>query len=107
MVTICIQIIITILMSLILYTAYYLGKNNPTMIVGFKWGVTAQEVAQDKRWLKTFYKFMKSDVFITLIGGIATSFLTDAFYYILALLVPTVLILVYLSVKMPRGGYRM
>ena len=107
MTTTLIQIIITLITSGILYAVCSLSKHDPTIIAGFKWGITAEEIAADKHWLKTFNKTMKLNATVTLVAGIATSFLSGPIYYVSALTVPTIVSSVYLAVTQPKGGLRM
>ena len=107
MIVILIKILVTLLEVAVLYVAYNLGKNNPTMIPGFKWGVSAEEIGEDKRWLKLYQKAMKGNVGVTLLGGILSSFTTDPVIYISALIIPTIVVVSYLSIKQPKGGMRL
>ena len=107
MIVIFIKILITLLEVIVLYAAYYLGKKNPTMITGFKWGVSAEEINEDKRWLKRYQKAMKGNVGITLLGGILASFATNSAVYISVLVIPTVIVVIYLSITQPKGGRRL
>lgn len=107
MVEIIVQIIIVLLECLVLLAARHLGKNNPRMIAGFKWGVTSSEVAEDKRWLKSFDRLMQLNIYVTFVGSLVGAFLGLFCTYMLFLTLPTLLVVLYLAVTMPRGGHRM
>lgn len=107
MVAILVKILIAVAMCFILYAAYSLGKQNPTMITGFKWGVSSEEISEDKKWLKKFNRLMRWDIYVTLFAGVGSSFFDSVFFYLTALLVPTLFVVILLSVTMPRGGMRL
>ena len=107
MVVIVVKILVAVAMCFLLFAAYSLGKQNPTMITGFKWGVTSEEISEDKKWLKKFNRLMRLDIFVTLFAGVGNSFFDGVFCYLTALLVPTLFVVILLSVTMPRGGMRL
>ena len=107
MTTTFIQIIIVLLTSSILFAVNHLAKHDPTLIAGFKWGITAEEVAADKRWLKTFHKTMKLNAVVTLVAGVLTALLSDNIYYLAALIAPTLVSCIYVAIIQPKGGLRM
>ena len=49
---------------------------------------------------------MLSNVYLTLLLGVIISLSSDSVCYILALMAPTLLIIFYLAITMPRGGRR-
>lgn len=49
-------IIITTLVALTLYGTSLLATKYPTIISGFKWGTTPEEIEEDKTWLQNSTK---------------------------------------------------
>lgn len=107
MVTLIVKILIVVLEVVLLLGINSFFRGNPTAIVGFKWGVTASEVAEDKRWLKKGHRAMKVNGWITLVGGVVAAFFTSNLIYIGMLIVPTLIFVIYLSLTQPRGGLRL
>ena len=104
---IVVRVLMVVVVCAVLYMVYVLGKQNPTMIVGFRWGITASEVAEDKRWLKKFCGLMRLDMLFTFVAGILAAFTVSIVYYLLVLAVPTLFTVAILYLTMPRGGMRM
>ena len=89
-------------MYAILYMVCYLVKHDPSTIAGFKRGVVKYEISQDDKWLKTVEKATRQNMYITLTGGVVTSFLDNYIVYLVMLNAPTLLMSVYICITMPK-----
>lgn len=96
-----IQLFIVFLFSGILYLCAFLARQDPTVIAGFKWGDTPEEIERDKRWLGLFDRLMTLSAKVALAGGVLSVMLGSGALLLVFLFVPF-LAPVYCAVVAPK-----
>lgn len=95
-------IIITALVALTLYGTSLLATKYPTVISGFKWGTTPEEIEEDKTWLQKFHKAMRLSAAVTMAGGIAAALLESNVWFIVFISVPALAASIYVTSTSPK-----
>lgn len=97
-----IMILIVCFESAIIYGSAVLGKKDPKIITGFKWGKTPQEIEKDKLWIALFYRAFSIAAIITLLGGAITAIIGETITYCIALCAPAIIAVIYCAAKQPK-----
>ena len=95
-------IILTALVALTLYGTSLLATKYPTVISGFKWGTTPEEIEEDKTWLQKFHKAMRLSAAVTMAGGIAAVLLGSNVWFIVFISVPALAASIYVTSTSPK-----